>query len=236
MQSLLIDAGYAPAFHACPEMETLLLPTEEAQLGAPPGGGAAGTEAWQQLLESQYHKQALISGRLPDCLSSAAELFPCPPAHAPGVTPLAHPPTCPPADPPGAGVVTCKGAGVGIPPVFGSGWMRNKWRGGGGDGEGGLVGCLERLTAALHCLHEDLKLNVLMHSTLPTLARMLLLLSHALGARTLSDYYIRYHPELAQLLYVFSSRGGGGVRVEGLGLRVFLVGCVGFRNGHLFRC
>lgn len=55
---------------------------------------------------------------------------------------------------------------------------------------------------SLHCLHEDLKLNVLMHSSKPSLARLLLLFAHALGAANHADHYARYHPELAALINV----------------------------------
>jgi hypothetical protein len=53
--------------------------------------------------------------------------------------------------------------------------------------------------ASLHCLYEDLKLTVSLHSEMPRLARLLLALSSALSAPSFSDYYVRHHPEMAAL-------------------------------------
>ena len=71
VQSLVEDAGLPVTVHAAADMEAFGV-REKASPAVP-----SGDEAWQQMLSSSFHQQSLLSGRLPDLVSSQKELFPC---------------------------------------------------------------------------------------------------------------------------------------------------------------
>ena len=210
MLSLVAQAGYPVGAQGSAHLDALalLLPFAEAPRKPPraslststdvkgcvlmssPSGSAFASEgsSWSKLLASPHHKRALAEGSLPHTLSRAQDDGSSPPLH---------------------GCHSAQDLLDKLHEIFGHGWTAECWPGSDKD----LRTDLTRILPALHCLHEDMKLNVLLHSSIPGLAGLLIVIATALGASSHADYYVRYHPQLSQLLPP-EPAGGVGIVVD----------------------